>query len=91
MPVLGLPSAVCLRASARYQHVRLQNHGVTVTTIEIALVSGRSDHRQQLHQAVLRVYHLHEHASRGRLRRLRARVDMVLARPEKVLRTPKPP
>ena len=38
----------------------------------------------RLHQAVLRVYHLHEHASRGRLRRVRARVDMVLARPERV-------
>ena len=69
------------RAGCQYLHHN--NRIVTVTTIDRTSTSGHSAHGQRLCAVVSRAYHLHTHASSGRVRRSRVRVDVFLARPER--------
>ena len=70
------------RAGCQYLHHN--NRIVTIPTIDRTSTSGHSAHGQRLCAVVSRAYHLHTHASSGRLRRSRVRVDVLLARPERV-------
>ena len=57
-----------MRCDSRRKRVSLEIFITAVTTIDRAYMSGQYDHRDQLSQAALRVYHLDGRAGRGERR-----------------------